>query len=149
MANISNDIRTGFYNRLLTGTLFKATIVQMVGATTFYKLYYHLAPQAFPGTTTTVTPPYVVFDELPITQDRDTGSKYYTCTLQFLISSLASISECETIAGLITDLLEDCERSLTIGTYLVISILRGPQIKLPQVDRVFNMVVQYTVVLQQ
>ena len=149
VANINNDIRTWFYNRLLTGTTFKADISKVVGSTTVYRLYYYQAPQVFPGTTTPVEPPYVVMDILPISQDRDSASKFYSCTLQFLVSSIASIAECETIAGHITDLLEDCEASMSVGTYQVIKITREPQINLPQVDRVFNIAVQYSILIQK
>lgn len=149
MANILQDIRKGFYDRLLSGTTaLKTLITKVVGATTFYRLYYDQAPQVFPGTSTAVAPPFIVISILPIDQDRDTASRFYRCIVQFLVASL-SLSECETLAGYVMDQLEDAEASITVGTYRLLEIRRQPLIFLGQSEQVYTAVVQYSIILQQ
>ncbi len=149
MANVNYDIRKGFFDKLLSGsTSFKTAISKTDGGTARFKLFYEEAPQVFPGTQYAVAPPYVVMAILPIVQSRDSAVSLYDCTVQFLVSSLTK-SECENIAGYVTDLLEDCEASLTIGTYLNVNILRGPQINLPRIDNVYNIAVQYSITIQK
>ena len=149
MANIQADIRSGFYTLLTTGTtVFKTAITKVVGASTFIRLYYSQAPQVYPGTTSEVDPPYVIFDILPIDQEMDTATKLYRCTVQFLVASL-SVGECENICGYISDMLEDSESSLTIGTYKVIEIRRQPQIYQGEVDKVCTGIVQYSIIIQK
>ena len=149
MANINYDIRHGFFDLLLASgnTAFRAAIAKTVGGTTYHKLYYVQAPQAFPDGTTLVTPPYVVFNILPIEPDRDSATKFYSCWVQLLVSSL-SATECEDIAGYITAILEDSESRLTIGAYTVREIRRQAQINLGVVETVNNIAVQYSLIFE-
>jgi hypothetical protein len=148
MANINNDIRVGVFTKLLTGTALKAAVAQASGGTMYYKIYYNRAPQVLPGTTADVSLPFVVFDVLPINPSRDSGTKWYETSVQFVVGSLTA-SECETIAGLITDLMEDCEATLTIGTYATVQVLREPQVNLGEIEGVHNIAVQYGIMVQK
>jgi hypothetical protein len=146
MANILADIRKGFYDKLTTGTSsFKTAIKKTIATVDYYKLYYHLAPQVHPGTTTAVELPFVVFDILPVNEDEDSETKLHDCTVQFLVASL-TVGECENIAGYITDLLEDT--TLTIGAYKFIEIRRQPLMPAAQNDGVWNSTVQYSIIIQ-
>ena len=146
MANILKDIRTGFYTTLTTGTTdFKTAIKKAIATVDYYRLYYHEAPQVYPGTTTAIEEPYVVFDILPVEQDRDTACKLYRTTVQFLVASL-TVGECENIAGYITDLLETA--TPTFGTYLLVETRREPQIFLGKQDVVYTCIVQYSIIIQ-
>lgn len=148
MSNIDLDIRKGLYERLTAAAnTFRTAIAQTVGATTFYKLFDEEAPQQFPGTTTDVKPPYVVMDILPITPARDSADTIETCSVAFNICSLTKI-ECGNIAGLLADRLDDCELSLSIGTFKVVRIQKEFQMRLPRLDLVYNIVVQYSLTIQ-
>lgn len=148
MPNINNDIRVGFFNKLLTGTALKAAVAQVSGGTTHYKIYYQQAPQEIPGTSAAVVLPYVTMSILPILQDRDSVSKWYAATVQFLVAALTP-GEAETIAGHLTDLLEDCESTLTIGLYTTVQITRGEQVNLGAIDEVENIAVQYGIIIER
>ena len=149
MANVNYDIRKGVLDKLLTGTTsFKTAISKTVGATTFYRLYYSEVPQVYQGTSTAATPPWVAFSILPIIPERDSATKWYQFTLQFNVSALTQ-TDCDSLAGYLTDLMEDSEASLTIGTYQTVSVLRAPQVNLPKVDNVYNIAVQYSVIIQK
>lgn len=134
MANIQNAIRTGTYTKLIPSG--SNTFKTAIGS----QLYFHVAKQG-------ESLPYVVYDLLPITAERDTVQKFYECVLQFNISSL-TLGNCEDIAGYLNDLLEDSESSLTITGYKTIRIEREPQINLGQTDLVWTIVVQYRLQLQ-
>jgi hypothetical protein len=147
MANIQNAVRQGIYNRLVgASNAFRSAIAQVVSSTTYYKLFYGEAPQYIVNETL-VTLPYVVLSILPIMPDRDSATKWYSCTVQFNVAA-ASVSECETLVGLLTDRMEDCEAYLTVSGYSVIRIDRAPQADLGPVDGVWNISVQYSLVFQ-
>lgn len=149
MANILTDIRTGFFTKLLTGTTsFKSAIDITVGLTTFYRLWYDEAPQVYAGTTTHVEPPWVTFSILPVDEDRDSCSKFYSCTVQFTIAAL-SVGECETIAGYLTALLDDCEASLSIGAYRVLDVRRQSVSFQGKLDNVYSIIVQYSLLIER
>jgi len=135
MANIQNAIRVGVYSKLIPSgsNTFKTAISS--------RLYFHIALQG-------AALPYVVYDLLPINQDRDTVNKFYNFIVQFIVSSSA-ISECETVAGYLTDLLEDSESTLSFTGYSTIRIEREPQVNLGQIDNVWNIAVPYRVQLQK
>jgi hypothetical protein len=135
---------------MLTGTTsFKTALTKVVGVTTFYKFYYHQAPQVYPGTTTPIDPPYVVFDILPIDPDRDSASEFYRCTIQFLVASLA-LGDCENVAGYINDLLDvkGVEATITIGNYKLLEVRRAAQNFLGQIELVYNISIEYSIILQ-
>jgi hypothetical protein len=92
--------------------------------------------------------PYVVYDLLPINAERDSVNKFYEFIMQFVVSSSA-ISECETISGYLTDLLEDSESTLSFTGYSTIRIEREPQVSLGQIDNVWNIAVPYRIQLQK
>lgn len=145
MANINQIIRQGVYTRLTGETNTFRTAITLSG--TYYKLFYHIAPQLFPGTSTNVTLPYVIFDFLPIVQSKDSGSKFYTLTIQFNIAS-DSQTECENIAGYLFDRLEDSEASLVFTGYENVIIKREPFIPPFLVDNVWNATAQYKLEIQ-
>lgn len=144
--NIKTRIREGFYNRL-TGesNTFRTAITLSSGK---YKLFYHIVPQVFPQTTTPINSPYVVLDILPINQDRDTGNKFYEFIVQFRVSSLTA-QNCEDVAGLLIERLEDSESNLTFTDYLTIRITRESQIDLGFSENIWGAVIQYRVLLQE
>jgi len=147
--NILYYIRKGFYDKLIpSGTnTFKTSVLQTVSGTSYYKLYHHLAPQVIPGTKTDVTLPYVVYDTLPITQERDSAVKWYRCMMQFVVAG-SSQSEAEDVAGYLTDLLEDSEASLSFTGYTTLGIFREPMISQGFIEGVWNIVVQYSIIIQ-
>jgi len=148
MANINYAIRKGFYDKLVPSgsTTLKTALKQTVSTVDYFKLYYHQAPQFVTGTTA-LTLPYVVLDILPIDPDRDSGTKLYRCTLQLLVSA-STIGNCEDIAGYITDALEDSESTLTFTGYQTVEIRRQPQINLGFIEHVWNIAVQYSIIIQ-
>ena len=145
--NLQYYIRKGLFDLLLANTALKTAITQTVSATPYYKLYFHEAPQAIPGTSTDVTLPYIVMDLLPISQMRDTATKLYSFTVQFLCAG-ATLSDVEGLAGNITTAVEDKETSTTMTSHTVISILRDSQINQGLIDGIWNLVVQYSLIIQ-
>ncbi len=152
MANIQTEIRKGIVSKLIpsgSNALKTAIQLQLTSTPTYgYKLFYHIAPQLYPGSSLSVAPPYVVFDILPITQDRDSANKFYDFTARFLVSA-SDLGTCENIAGYISDLLEDSESSLSFSGYYTIKVLRQPQINLGLTDLVWNIAVQFSISLQK
>lgn len=147
MANIQNAVRQGIYNRLVgASNAFRTAVTQVVSTVSYYKLFYMEAPQ-YVTAEVLVTLPYVVMSILPILPDRDSASKWYSCTVQFNVAA-ASVSECETLTGLLTDRMEDCEAYLSLSGYSVVKIDRAPQVDLGPVDGVWNISVQYSLLFQ-
>lgn len=146
MSNIKTSIRQGFYDRLIGGSNTFRTAITL--STDKYKLFYHIVPQVFPGTTTPITTPYTVMDVLPIIQDKDTGNKFYEFVVQFRISGSTSDNS-EDVAGYLIDRLEDSESNLSFEDYLTIRITREPQIDLGFSENIWGIVVQYRVQLQE
>jgi hypothetical protein len=95
-----------------------------------------------------VNSPYVVLDVLPINQDRDTGNKFYEFIVQFRVASLTA-QNCEDVAGLLIERLEDSENNLTFTDYLTIRITRESQIDLGFSENIWGAVIQYRVLLQE
>ena len=145
MANINQIIRQGIYTRLVGATNTFRTAITLSG--TYYKLFYHIAPQLFPGTTTAMTLPYVVFDFLPINQEKDSANKYYDLIIQFNVASNTQ-TDCENISGYLFDRLEDSESSLSFTGYENVIIKREPYIPPFLVDNVWNATVQYRLEIQ-
>lgn len=147
--NILYYIRKGFYEKLIPAgsNTFKTSVLQAVSGTSYYKLYSDLAPQTIPGTKTDVTLPYVVMTTLPVGQERDSGTKWYMCTVQFLVAG-STQSEAEDVAGYLTDLLEDSESTLAFTGYYTLSINREPLISQGFTEGVWNIVVQYRIIIQ-
>jgi hypothetical protein len=145
MANILTALRTCIYNRLTTSSTFRTAITQ---STSYYKAYFHIAPQMLPGTTTILTYPYCVFDFLPMDYTRDSVNKFYDIQIQFRISSL-NPGDCETTMGYLTDLIEDSEHSLTMTGYNILRIERQPMTAPFLVDIVWNGIVQYKLEIQK
>jgi hypothetical protein len=148
VANIAYDIRKGFYDLLLASgnTALRAKLAQVIDSGTDYKLYYIIAPQYLSNGKTPCVPPYVVMAMLPITPDMDTATKMYRVWVQFLVSA-TTVTECESISGMLTDILEDSEARLTIGSYHVVEIRRQPEIVLPSEENVANMIIQYSLLI--
>lgn len=149
MANMLTAIRTGFYS-FITGnsTPLRTAITQTENGTDYYKLFSHLALQNLPGTTVEVNRPFIVFDLLPVSTDRDTASKNYECTAQFRVVA-NSQGACETLVGKLIDQLEDSEQSLSFVGYNLVMINKEPVISLGQIDRLWNVVVPYLITLEQ
>lgn len=145
MANILTSLRQGITTRLIGSTNDFRTAITQSG---YYKFYFHIAPQVIPGTSTSVVPPYCVWDLLPMNNNEDTVNKFYNVVMQFRVSSLA-IGECENIMGYLTDRLEDCENYLTITSHSIVRITRHPLIAPSMIDNVWNGIVQYKIELQK
>lgn len=149
MANILTSLRTGITTRLIgAANTFRTAILQTVASMSYYKFYFHIAPQVIPGTSTALTLPYCVWDLLPMNQQRDSVNKFYDALMQFRVTASTS-GDCETTMGYLTDRLEDCEASLSITGYSIIRITAYPLIAPAQLDNVWNGVVQYKLELQK
>lgn len=147
MANLLTTIRTGFYSFLTTDSSnFKTGILQTVSSVAYYKLFNHIAPSKIAGVDLTL--PYVVFDLLPLTTNRDSASKYFEGSCQFRISA-NTIGEAETLSGYLIDVLEDSESSLTFTNYNLIRIDKEPIVSLGQIDGLYNIVVPYLITIGQ
>lgn len=139
------QIRKGFYNRLVGGANDFRTLLML--AASKYKLFYHIAPQLFPQTQLKVNPPFVVFDILPINQQRDTVNKFYDAIVQFRVVGL-NIEQSESLSKELTNRLEDSENELIFEGYKTIRITREPTIDLGQIENFWNIIVQYRIQLQ-
>jgi hypothetical protein len=152
MANILTSLRNGIQTRMIgTDNTFRTSILQTVSTVSYYKLYFHIAPQQVPGTQTDVTLPYVVWDMLPINYDFDTVNEFNDITIQFRVSGLSSagVEAVETIMGLIHDRFKDCEADLSISGYKVVVIRTLPIFPPFLTDNVWNGVLQYSLQLQK
>lgn len=114
-----------------------------------YKLFFNEAPMFLPEYATTKTTfPYVVFDILPITTERDSASKFYSFIVQFRIAALTQ-EDAENIMNELVSLIEDSESTFTFTDYSVIRIDKQPVIALGKIQNVFNIVVPYLFNIEQ
>lgn len=148
MANMDLDIRTGIYNRLtVSASAFRNAIAASANGTTYYKFYDEEAPQQYPNTSTDVVPPYVVMDILPITQVRDSATQIEMCSVAFSIFAYDKITT-GMIAGYLMDLLENAEPFITIGSFKILKIQKEFQMRMPKVEMVYHLIVQYQLTIQ-
>lgn len=144
MSDINGAIRVGFYQRLTTDNPFKTAITTVNGT----KLFYGRAPQIYPGTSVNLDLPYVVFNTLPITTGRDTVNQFPEAVIQFNIAA-ETVGECENLANLLSNELEDQESTLNFTGYSTIRILEEPRIDQGIIDNVWNFTLQYVLTLQE
>lgn len=147
MANLLNAIRAGIYSKLSSDVGIISAVTQVVGMTSHVKVYSPLAPAEVPGTTTRVTLPYVVFEILPVLQDRDSASKWYTFSVQVMVGT-QTLAAGEDLIGKITTCLEDSESSLSITGYTVLSVMRESQQFVTFSESVWSCSIQYNITIQ-
>ena len=149
MANILTTIRDGIHSFLITGTnSFKTSITQTESSTDYYNLFYHQGEQVLPGTQVDVDFPYVVFDVLPLSTDRDSATKTYECIVQFNVAALTADNS-EDVMGYLIDKLEDSESSLIFTNYNLIRIDKQPIVPLGKIDNVWNISIPYLITIEQ
>lgn len=149
---ILTSLRTGITTLLIgSGNTFRSSIQQTVSTITYYKLYFHEAPQQIPGTTTDLTLPYVVWDMLPINFDWDSVNEFNDLLIQFRVSGLTSVglTAVENIMGYINDIMKNCESILSITGYKVLRIRTNPLTPPSKLDNVWNGIVEYKLELQK
>jgi hypothetical protein len=127
----------------------RTAITATVAAVAHYKLYFGIAPEVIPGTTTKIEPPYITYNILTIPQTRDSASKWYPTVMQFNCVAL-SLENAEALAALLTARMDDCERLLTIGSGAsAIEVTRQFQLAPDEVGTYANIIIQYSFTLQR
>jgi hypothetical protein len=140
MAHISRVIRQSVVNRILSSNSFNT----WVGG----RLFFHLAPETIPGTTTPLTKPYAVFDILPISEDRNSTNKFYEFILQVNVYDTTQ-DKVENGSDYLTQLIEDAEKQFSFVGYKVVSIIPQPVVNLGFTDDVWCISISYKFNLQQ
>jgi len=140
-------IQSGIYNRLVGDSNdFRTAITLSTGK---YKMFYEFVEREyFPGTTTKVTLPLVVYSLSPINYSRDSASEFPITNINFNVAGNTSI-EAQEVAGYLVDRLENSEDSLSFTGYSVVFIKKESIIPLGRIDQVWNVSVRFLLELQK
>jgi hypothetical protein len=139
--NIQYDIRKAVTGLLTSeDSAVRDSIAQTIKGVVSYKLYFDEAPQG-------IALPYVVHTLMPITEERDSASKWNVGTLQFNVYA-SDLSLCETIAQVVRDTMDDSEGTIQIEDRHAVAITFQSQHYLGKIDGVHNIVLQYSITVQ-